>query len=341
MVGQVFQRSIDKEMPSPLSKARSGRRRPSAWWTVCLIALVFCLTTVTPGARAQEALRAAAVVNDQVVSMLDLVMRTRLAILGARIEDTPQVRRRIARQVLVRLIDENLQMQEAERLAIEVPDEQVNLALAQIAKQNGMNSETFVQTLKENAVLPFAIRNQIRAELAWRAVLELRIRPSINIAEDEIDAAVEQIDTQGDTFDRRVAEITLAVPDARQEPQVMEDAQRLIEQINAGANFFGLAREFSQSSTANLGGDLGWIGLGEMEPVLVNQLKELQPGQISPPIRTATGVTILYLSEVRQRTDDSIDREAIVQSLTQQRLELLAQRTLQELRRTANIDIRI
>jgi peptidyl-prolyl cis-trans isomerase SurA len=189
---------------------------------VYLIALVFCLTTVTPDARAQEALRAAAVVNDQVVSMLDLVMRTRLAILGARIEDTPQVRRRIARQVLVRLIDENLQMQEAARLAIEVPDEQVNLALAQIAKQNGMNSEAFVNTLKENAVLPFAIRNQIRAELAWRAVLELRIRPSINIDEDEIDAAVEQIDTQGDTFDRRVAEITLAVPDARQEPRGRE-----------------------------------------------------------------------------------------------------------------------
>ena len=290
---------------------------------------------------AQEALRAAAVVNDQVVSMLDLVMRTRLAILGARIEDTPQVRRRIARQVLIRLIDESLQMQEAERLAIEVPDEQVDLALAQIAQRNGMKRDAFVQTLRDNAVLPFAIRNQIKAELAWRAVLELRIRPSITIEQDEIDAAVEQITSQGDALERRVAEIVLAVPDARQEQQVMEDARRIIDQINAGANFFGLAREFSQSSTANLGGDLGWVGLGQLEPVLANELRSLQPGQITAPIRTATGFTILYLSETRQRSDETVDRQAIAESLIQQRLELLAQRTLQELRRTANIDIRI
>jgi peptidyl-prolyl cis-trans isomerase SurA len=308
-----------------------------------LFALVFCFAMLIPGSQApaQEALRAAAVVNDQVVSMLDLVMRTRLAILGARIEDTPQVRRRIARQVLIRLIDENLQMQEAERLAIEVPEEQIDLALAQIAQQNGMKRDAFVQTLRENAVLPFAIRNQIKAELAWRAVLELRIRPSINIDEDEIDAAVEQITAQGDAFDRRVAEIVLAVPDARQESQVLEDAQRIIDELNAGANFFGLAREFSQSSSANLGGDLGWIGLGELDPALANELKKLQAGQISPPIRTATGFTILYLSEARQRSDETVDRAAIAESLVQQRLELLAQRTLQELRRTANIDIRI
>jgi peptidyl-prolyl cis-trans isomerase SurA len=304
---------------------------------------VLCLAILVPGtpAPAQESLRAAAVVNDQVVSMLDLVMRTRLAILGARIEDTPQVRRRIARQVLLRLIDENLQMQEAERLAIEVPDEQIDLALAQIAQQNGMKRDAFVQTLQDNAVLPFAIRNQIKAELAWRAVLELRIRPSITIEEDEIDAAVEQITSQGDALDRRVAEIVLAIPDARQEQQVLEDAERIIDQINAGANFFGLAREFSQASTANLGGDLGWIGLGELDPALAGELKSLQTGQISRPIRTATGLTILYLSETRQRSDESVDRQAITENLTKQRLELLAQRTMQELRRTANIDIRI
>jgi peptidyl-prolyl cis-trans isomerase SurA len=304
---------------------------------------VFCLAILVPGgpAPAQESLRAAAVVNDQVVSMLDLVMRTRLAILGARLEDTPQVRRRIARQVLLRLIDENLQMQEAERLAIEVPEEQIDLALAQIAQQNGMKRDAFVQTLQNNAVLPFAIRNQIKAELAWRAVLELRIRPSITIEEDEIDAAVEQITSQGDALERRVAEIVLAIPDARQEQQVMENARRIIDQINGGANFFGLAREFSQASSANLGGDLGWISLGELEPDLANELRKLQPGQITSPIRTAAGLTILYLSETRQRSDETVDREAIVESLTRQRLELLAQRTLQELRRTANIDIRI
>ena len=82
-----------------------------------LIAILLYVAVPHDYAAAQkaDALRAAAVVNDEVVSVLDLVMRTRLVILGSGVEDTPEMRRRIARQVLRRLIDERLQMQEAER----------------------------------------------------------------------------------------------------------------------------------------------------------------------------------------------------------------------------------
>ena len=297
--------------------------------------------SILPPAFAQESLRPAAVVNDKVVSMLDLVMRTRLAILAAGIEDTPDIRRRTAQQVLFRLIDEQLQLQEAERLAIEISEDRIDSALSQIAERNSMSKERFLQTLEGNAVLPFAIRDQIRAELAWRAIVELRIKPTIEIPEDEIEAVVEQIAAQGDDFDRRVAEIFLTVPDVRQENAVLQNAQQLVQQARSGANFAGLAREFSQARSAQLGGDLGWIGLGELEPATAAVLRNLEPGEISAPVRTSTGFVILLLRDIRQRDQQDVNRNAIEEKLLQQRLDLMAQRSLQELRRAANIDIRI
>ena len=310
---------------------------------VLKIALVMAalLASPGPGPRAQEALRAAAVVNDEVISMLDLVMRTRLAILGAKIEDTPEVRRRIAQQVLLRLVDEQLQLQEAERLAIEVPERQIDDALRKIAERNNMSSEIFLKLLNDNAVLPFAVRDQIKAELAWRAIVELRIKPSVEIQEDEIEDAIEQIRAQNDQYERRVAEIFLSVPDIREEEAVIENAQQIIEQVRGGASFYGLAREFSQSRSAQLGGDLGWVELGELEDVVAPEVRKLRPGEVSPPIRTPTGVAILYLDAIRERDEEAIDRAAIRERLIQQRLDLMAQRSLQDLRRKANIDIRI
>ena len=82
-----------------------------------------------PGALAQDTLRAVAVVNDEVISMLDLFMRTRLAALSSGIELTQQSQSRLQQQVLRRLIDERLQLQEAERLSIAVSDEEVAEAL--------------------------------------------------------------------------------------------------------------------------------------------------------------------------------------------------------------------
>jgi len=134
-----------------------------------LAALTICLA-LTSGkllAQTNDTLRPAAVVNDEVVSVLDLVMRTRLAILGSGVEDTPDIRRKIARQVLLRLIDERLQMQEAKRLSIEVPDSRVKEALEQLADQNNMNGQQFLQALRNLQILPSALLSQIRVELTW------------------------------------------------------------------------------------------------------------------------------------------------------------------------------
>ena len=308
-----------------------------------LIAILLYAAVPHDHAAAQkaDALRAAAVVNDEVVSVLDLVMRTRLVILGSGVEDTPEMRRRIARQVLRRLIDERLQLQEAERLSITVTDQQVKQAFARLAEQNNMTAQEFLRALQSRSILPSVMLDQIRAGLAWQALVQSSLRRSVSIIPQDVDAVVERIMSRSDSHQSRVAEIFLSVPNAIQEEEIFGNALRLVEQVRAGANFSGLARQFSQSSTANLGGDLGWLENGELQDELDQALTALEVGAVSDPVRTLTGFTILMLRETRQTSEESIDRDAIEQNLAAERLDQLAQRRLQELRRGANIDIRV
>lgn len=308
-----------------------------------LAALTICLA-LTSGkllAQTNDTLRPAAVVNDEVVSVLDLVMRTRLAILGSGVEDTPDIRRKIARQVLLRLIDERLQMQEAKRLSIEVPDSRVKEALEQLADQNNMNGQQFLQALRNLQILPSALLSQIRVELTWQDLIQTSLRREVEIRPQEIDAVVERITGGGDHHQYRVAEIFLVVPDAIQEDEIWQNARRLVEEARGGANFSGLARQFSESGSANLGGDLGWVAGGQLQEELDQALKNMSPGEISDPIRTITGFNILLLRDIQETTAETIDRAEIEETLAKERLDQLAQRRLQELRRSASIDIRV
>lgn len=316
---------------------------PCLPWRICAYGFILALSLVFRPAvgLAQDSLKAAAIVNDEIVSILDVVMRIRLAIVGAGVEDTPELRDKIGPQILQKLIDERLQLQEAARLEIEIQDEEVEQAIGRVAQQNNLTLDEFMQVLKRQRIWPEVLENQIRAELAWRLVVQRSLSSSVTVSSKDIDAVVARIMSDENRTQYRTGEIFLSVPTASQEAQVRQNAERLLAQVRGGANFSGLARQFSQSESASLGGDLGWIEAAKLPAPLAGALKVLTPGQISNPLRTADGFTILLLRDVRERSEEEIDRTAIEQQLRGQRVNQRAQRSLQELRRAANIDIRI
>lgn len=256
--------------------------------------------TLTGPAYAQEVLRAAAVVNDEIISMLDLDMRVRLAILATGQSDTPELRQRVVSQVMRGLIDERLQAQEAERLDISVPDDQLDSAIEQLASRNKMSREAFLGVVEQQGVLKESLMEQIRAQLIWRTLIARRLRPTVQISEEEVQEVVTRIvANQGSTL-RRVSEIFLGVDSVLQEDDVRANTERLIQQLRAGAEFAALARQFSQSATAPQGGEIGWIQEGQLAPELDATLAGMQDGTIAGPIRTPSGFYIVLLQESRQ-----------------------------------------
>ena len=262
-----------------------------------LIAFMVLIHAVVP-ARAQNVLRIAAVVNDEVISAYDLEARLSLVLATSQLKNRPEIRKRLTPQVLRGLIDDKLKLQEAKKLGIEVSKRDIDKALASIEKQNKMPKGGLQDFLSQAGVDRSAMVEQIEAEIAWAKVVRRRGGATIKIGEDEIDEVMAEIEANRGKPEHLVSEIVLTI-DRDTEENIRTLAQRLIQQLKSGARFEALARNFSQSATAAVGGDLGWLRPGQLSEFLDAALTTLRPGQVSPPVRTIGGYHILYLRDRR------------------------------------------
>ena len=220
--------------------------------------------------------------------------------LAAGIEPSPEAHRRLGRQVLRNLIDERLQLQEAERLGIRVSKDEIESAIDTLAKQNKRSRGEFIGLLNQRGVMIEALVEQLKATIAWQGVIARQLNPQVTISEEEIEAAVaRQRAGQGKT-ERLVAEIFLAVDDPAQDEEIRRSAQRLIDQLQTGARFQDLARQFSQSATAPVGGDLGWVSDSQLPDELSDTLSRMSPGQIDGPVRSLAGYHVIFFRRERR-----------------------------------------
>lgn len=266
-----------------------------------LLALLF-LAIDASASRAQDSLRIAAIVNDEVISIFDLDARMKFTIVSSGLPDNAETRRRIAPQVLRNLIDDRLKIQEARRLKIPIDKKDIDDALARIEKQNNLPPGGMEQVLARDGVKVSIVRSKVEADIAWGKVVSSRFRNTIRISEEEIDEILTQMEANKGKPELRVAEIFLPVDTESSEREVGALANRLIQQLQAGVPFQAIAQNFSQSPSAAVGGDLGWIKPGQLGDTLDSALARLQPGQITPAVRTPNGYYILMLLDRRAAT---------------------------------------
>ncbi len=238
-------------------------------------------------------------VNDDLISELDVYMRLRMAMLSAKLEDTEETRQRLLPQVLRNLIDDRLKMQEAKRAGIKVNPADVEARINRLAERNNLTREDLESFLKGNGILIDAVADQITTELNWARLVQRTLRPRIVITDQEInDEAARMKQTQGQT-EYKMYQIFLAVDAPDQESDVRNSASRLIDQLRAGADFESLAQEFSQDEGAMKGGNWGWQRLDQMEPAVAKEIQLVPAGNLVGPVRGTGGYYIAYASETR------------------------------------------
>src|SRR5579864_3637741 len=260
--------------------------------------IILSLVLLAAGAAAQET-RIAAVVNDDVISIGDLEGRIQLVLLSSQLPDNAQVRQRITPQVLRSLIDEKLEMQEAKRFKITVSDKEVQDRIDKLEQQNNMPKGGLEKFLKEHGIPRSSLVSQITAALAWNKVIEGKFSSLATVSDQEVNDTLARIKGNIGKPQSQVGEIFLAVDNPNQDTEVKNLADRLAEQIRSGTAFSAVAQQFSQSPTAAVGGDLGWVLPGELPPDLAKAVDGMQQGQLSAPIRGNGGYYLLYLAERR------------------------------------------
>ncbi|MBC8338625.1 MAG: peptidylprolyl isomerase [Rhodospirillales bacterium] len=266
---------------------------------ICIFILTAFLAAQSGQLQAQESLRIAAVVNDRIISVYDLSMRLRLVMLFSGLPVTQENHARLAPQVLRTLIDDELKLQEAKRVGLKVTKKEVAEVLGRIEKtaksaEGGLNKYLAQQNIDISV-----LRKQVRANIIWKDLVGGRYGRSVKVSDDEVDAVLAEINANVGKPEYRLAEIFLPVENPENDAQTLALANRLFEQIKGGANFSALAKNFSKSPTAEKGGDMGWSPAGQLEPELTNALSHLKSGQMSRPIRTLEGYTIIFLRDQR------------------------------------------
>ncbi len=309
--------------------------------------LVLLPLILLPAGRAsgQESIGIAAVVNNEAISIPDLVARIDVAIVASRLRASEDLRRQLAPQVLRSLVDERLKVQEAERFGVTVTDAEMANARRSVEQRNGIAAGELDEFLQRQGLNVATVTDQLRAEILWSKLVRGRLGAAVSVGEGEIDEALAQLEANRGRPEFRVAEIFLAVESREQENEVRAAAESLFEQLKAGAKFDQIASQFSQSATAAVGGDIGWVLEGELPGEIEAVLARMQPGRIAPPVRTFDGYSIVLLIDRRTVLSDAPaagpDREAIRQEIGQRRLEMLARRYLRDLHRSAFISVRI
>jgi len=252
----------------------------------------------SPDGRVTET-RIAAVVNDEVISVGDLTSRLRMVMLSSNLTDSPETRQRVAAQVLRTIVDEKLQMQEAKRQNVTATDEEINKALAQIEKQNNMQAGQLDQVLKSHGIERSALVDQLTASIVWTKLVRRLVSQTNVVSDEEIDYALKRAKETANEPQSRVAEIFLAVDNPQQEDEVRRLAERLTEQMKQGARFSAVAQQFSQSATAAVGGDIGWVRPEQLSPELGKAVAQMRPGELSPPIRAGAGYYLVLVLDRR------------------------------------------
>ena len=278
-------------MTSPL--ARTGAMRALILRTLLLV----CAVLAPSLASAQ--VRVLARVNDDAITDFDLQQRVQFAIRTTGLQDSPDLRQRMAAQMLRQMIDERLQLQDAKRLGLRATDGELQQRVGDIERAAGMSRGQFKQYIQSTGVSYDIAIQQIEAQISWNKVLRRKVRPQVDVSDSEVDDALARARANIGKTESRVAEIFVPIDRADMADSARRAADRIVEQLKRGAPFGAVAQQFSQGATAQAGGELGWILPGSLEPALDTALEKLQPRQFSDPIRSTAGWHILYVIDRR------------------------------------------
>ncbi len=243
--------------------------------------------------------KATAIVNGTIITDTDVDQRLALVLAanGGKVEG--EERDRLKLQVLRNLIDETLQIQEAAAQKIEISKAEIDQTYNRVAGNFKRSPKAFAQYLAEQGSSERSIKRQIEGELSWRRVLGRKVEPFVAVGEDEVNAVMARLNASKGQQEYRIGEIFLSTT-PETSANTRANAERIVQQVRQGASFTAYARQFSEASTAAVGGDLGWVRAEQLPEPIAAAAQALGNGQISDPVVVPGGFSVIALIDKRQ-----------------------------------------
>jgi peptidyl-prolyl cis-trans isomerase SurA len=246
----------------------------------------------------------AAIVNEGVVLKSELNRQTELIALRAQEggmtlppDDVLQ------EQVLERLIVEEIQMQRAQRIGIQISDQQLNAAIGEIARNAGIQLDDMPAVLAEEGIEYGEYRRDMRRQMIMEQLRRIDVVQRISVSPREIQQCVDDLeDNVVVNSDFNLSHILISVPESANVEQFAEaeaEANLVYSQLVEGPEFSELAIRYSDSQTGLEGGNLGWRKGDQLPTLFSSVVGDMQAGDFSQPIRAISGFHLVKVNEIR------------------------------------------
>jgi peptidyl-prolyl cis-trans isomerase SurA len=257
--------------------------------------------------------RVVAIVNDGIVTQSELDESMAMVLGRLRENNTRPPSEEVLRpQVLERLIMDEIQWQRAERVGIEVSDEDLNQELTRLAERNGLTLAQLSEAVAADGLNYAAFRESLRKDIARQMLQQREVRNRVGITPRELEQFMERMRRLPDEqAEYNYSHILIALPTDATQQQYEEIAGRAgeVAERAASEDFARLAIAYSNSQTALEGGQMGWVAGTQLPTLLAETIAALKPGEVSKPVSSPYGFHIVKLNAMRSAEGDPVQEQ--------------------------------
>ena len=312
-------------------------------WKKILSVMVISLSIVSLNTFIQSNLLASNTTNEQLLDQIiavvnnDIITQSELdhALVVTKQQfiqrqNLPSDEKIFIKQVLDKLIYQQLQLQMAKRNHIKVSNGEINVAIARIAKEGHLSQIVFKQQLTQHRML----RNRLVQQLLISKLQQQALQNNISITESDVSTFQKQHTTQIVTTRYRVVSMLIPLPLSATQAQInhaKSQADLVLKQLQKASNF-KIARGTHLSST-----DLGWRSVDELPQVFAETVVKMKPNELAGPIQAPNGFHIIKLLDKEEK--NTVSDQQIQQIVYRQKVERVLQKWLAQLRSSAYVRI--
>jgi len=212
-------------------------------------------------------------------------------------------------QVLERLILNEIQLQRASRIGLQVSDAMLNDSIRRLAEQNGVSFEDMPALLAADGVEYADFRRSLRDEITVEQLRRIEVGQSINVTEREIEQCI--ADLEGNVVvnsEYELSHIRLSFSENASADDIREVealANSIYQQLQEGADFRELAVRHSAGDTGLEGGSLGWMKGDQVPTLFIDTLQDMEANDVSEPLRAANSFHLVRVDDMRSAVQRS------------------------------------
>ncbi|HCC68927.1 MAG TPA: hypothetical protein DEP99_03470 [Nitrospiraceae bacterium] len=246
--------------------------------------------------------RVVAVVNKEVITWSEFKKAidpiAKEALKGLDDKEKEKALKVLERTSLNELINMRLQVQEAQRLGIDMKSSEIDDVITEIKKKHNLSNDDFIKSLKAEGFTLEEYRTKLKEQIIISRLVGQEVQAKVLITDKEIKEYYEANKEKYKAEKVRLRQIFFMSPTKGEDRASLENkAMEIVQRLKAGEDFSNLAREVSEDASRKFGGDLGFVKRGDILKEVEDIAFTLKVGEVSKPFWSPSGLHIIKVEE--------------------------------------------